>query len=106
MPRPVRPAIPLRDYRPPWPVAPRSSPAPSTLPLRPCPPPRSLENIPEDITCELFVRVLQLGRLTPVVLRVFKETRHPVLLDYLARHGITDDLPPRTHSSEHRWLGF
>ena len=43
----------------------------------------SLDGLPEELTVELFELVLQQSRLTPRILKVFEQTGHESLLDYI-----------------------
>ena len=59
----------------------------------------SFDDIPEDLCCELFDRVLQNGLLTPRILALFRATNHPLLLTFIRKWGITDDIPIPDYAS-------
>ncbi|CAG9463512.1 unnamed protein product [Pedinophyceae sp. YPF-701] len=64
----------------------------------------SLEGLPEDIVCAIFVRVLELGRLTPRALRLFERTQHPLIVQAIRSLNI-QTLPAPDYSWDGRWLG-
>lgn len=64
----------------------------------------SLVGVPEELVLAIFSRVLQLGKLNPKVLRLFKATDHDQLHALLQGMNIRDP-PPLVPSSRNRWLG-
>ncbi|PNW74445.1 hypothetical protein CHLRE_12g484300v5 [Chlamydomonas reinhardtii] len=65
----------------------------------------SLDRVPEDLLLYIFTAVLQQGKLTPKVLRLFKESGRTAVIEQIKALGVKDDLPPVIRDSRNPWLG-
>ncbi|KAG2491723.1 hypothetical protein HYH03_009886 [Edaphochlamys debaryana] len=64
----------------------------------------TLEGLPEDLLVYLFQRVLQEGKLSPRVLKLFKAAEYPSLHEQIRALGLRDP-PPVVRDTAGRWLG-
>lgn len=65
----------------------------------------SLQGLPEELVCCLFDEVIKRGKLTPPVLRLFRETEHELLLMVIQKMNISDWIPPLLPTRSRGWLG-